>query len=326
MMRSATKVVVGALTLAYVALASIPASAAYPDRPIRIVVSFPPGGSSDAMARIVQPGLEKQLGQTVVIENKPGAGGMIAIDLIAKSPPDGYVVGLGGAGALGTNLGLGEKMPYDPRTDVAPVTGLAGSPFILAAAPSFAGTSWRDVIAQAKTPGGKLEIGHGGNGTLMHLTAEMFNQMAGTKVALVPYRGIAPVVTDLIGGHVALGVIDPPTGMAAIEAGTIATVAISSAQRFARLPEIPTIAEAGVQGFEATGWFGLVAPAGTPADVIGRLNEAFVTTLKDPAVVERIRALGAEPMPMTPGAFASFIRSEIDKWLKVVAASGAKPN
>jgi tripartite-type tricarboxylate transporter receptor subunit TctC len=325
-MTCATKVVVGMLALATVAVAAIPASAAYPDRPIRIVVSFPPGGSSDAMARIVQPGLEKQLGQTVVIENKPGAGGMIAIDLIAKSPPDGYVVGLGGAGALGTNLGLGEKMPYDPRTDVAPVTGLAGSPFILAAAPSFAGTSLRDVIAQAKTPGGKLEIGHGGNGTLMHLTAEMFNQMAGTKVALVPYRGIAPVVTDLIGGHVALGVIDPPSGMTAMEAGKIKTIAITSGTRFARLPQIPTFAESGLPGFESNGWFGIVVPAHTPADVVARLNAAFVTVLKDPDVIERIRALGSEPMPQTPAEFGAFIRAEIDKWLKVAGAASTKPN
>jgi tripartite-type tricarboxylate transporter receptor subunit TctC len=302
-----------------------PAAGAYPDRPIRLLVSFPPGGSSNAMARIVQPELERLLGQPVVIENRAGAGGMIAIDAVAKATPDGYVVGLGGAGALGTNLALQEKMSYDPRKDVAPVTGLAGSPFILAAAPSFQSTSLRDVLTLARGPGEKLAIGHGGNGTLMHLTAELFNQMAGTKVALVPYRGIAPVVTDLIGNHLALGVIDPPSGMSAIEAGTIKTVAISSAKRFPRLPQIPTFAESGLPGFESSGWFGIVVPARTPADVITTLNAAFVTVLKDPSVIERIRALGAEPMPMTPAEYAAFIASEIDKWLKVVAAS-AKPN
>jgi tripartite-type tricarboxylate transporter receptor subunit TctC len=323
-MTSATKVVAGAIACLCFGWAA-PAAAAFPDRPIRIVVSFPPGGSSDAMARIVQPGVEKILGQSVVIENKPGAGGMIAIDMIAKSPPDGYVLGLGGAGALGTNLGLQEKMPYDPRTDLAPVTGIAGSPFILAAAPTFQGQSLRDVIALAKSSG-KIEIGHGGNGTLMHLTAELFNQMAGTKVALVPYRGIAPVVTDLIGGHVALGVIDPPSGMTAIEGAKIKTVAISSATRFARLPDIPTFAEAGLPGFESTGWFGIVAPAGTPPDVVAKLNAAFVTVLKDPEVIERVRALGAEPIPMSSADFGAFIRSEIDKWLKVTKAAGPIPN
>jgi tripartite-type tricarboxylate transporter receptor subunit TctC len=303
-----------------------PAAGAYPDRPIRLLVSFPPGGSSDAMARIVQPGLERLLGQPVVIENRAGAGGMIAIDAVAKAAPDGYVVGLGGAGALGTNLALQEKMSYDPRKDVTPVTGLAGSPFILAAPPSSQGTSLRDVLALARGSAEKLAIGHGGNGTLMHLTAELFNQMAGTKVALVPYRGIAPVVTDLIGNHLALGVIDPPSGMSAIEAGTIKTVAISSAKRFPRLPQIPTFAESGLPGFESSGWFGIVVPAGTPADVIAKLNAAFVTVLRDPSVIERIRALGAEPMPMMPAEYGAFIASEIDKWLKVVAASGNKPN
>jgi len=302
------------------------AAAAYPDRPIRLLVRFSAGGSSDAMARIVQGGVEKLLGQPIVIENRPGAGGMIAIDMIAKAAPDGYLIGLGGAGALGTNLGLQEKMAYDPLNDIAPVTGLAGSPFILAAAPAFKGKSLREILALAKQSGDNFAIGHGGNGTLMHLTAEMLNQTAGTKIALVPYRGIAPVVTDLIGGHIALGIIDPPTGMAAIEAGAIATIAITSAERFSRLPAIPTMAESGLADFQSTGWFGIVAPAGTPPDVIAKLNQAFVTTLKDPAIAEKIRGLGAEPMPMTQNAFSAFIKNEVDKWLKVVAASGHKPN
>jgi tripartite-type tricarboxylate transporter receptor subunit TctC len=298
---------------------------AYPDRPIRLIVSFPPGGSSDAMARIVQRGIEKLLGQPMVIENRPGAGGMIAIDGVAKAAPDGYVIGLGGAGALGTNLGFQAKMSYDPQKDIAPVTGLAASPFILAASPSFPGKSLRDVIALAKGQQ-KLAIGHGGNGTLMHLTAEMFNQMVGTNIALVPYRGIAPVVTDLIGSHVALGIIDPPSGMTAIEASKIKTIAISSIKRFPRLPDILTFAEAGLPDFESTGWFGIVAPAGTPVDVIAKLNAAFVTVLKDPDIVERIRALGSEPIPMTSAEFTAFIEVEIKKWFKVAAASNVKPN
>src|SRR5262245_29947922 len=225
MMRRILRAVTAALAaILWTGLLSGPAASAYPERPIRLLVSFPPGGSSDAMARIVQPGLEKLLGQPVVIENRAGAGGMIAVEAIAKAAPDGYLIGLGGAGALGTNLGLGEKMPYDPRRDIAPVTGLAASPFILAASPSFPGRSLQDVIALAKSPGQKLAIGHGGNGTLMHLTAEMFNQMAGTTVALVPYRGIAPIVTDLVGSHVALGIIDPPSGMSAIETAKIKPV------------------------------------------------------------------------------------------------------
>jgi len=297
---------------------------AYPDKPIRFVVGFPPGGSSDTMARTVQAGLEKQLGQSVVIENKPGAGAMIGIDAVAKSAPDGYTIGLGGAGAFGTNLALGEKMPYDPHKDIVPITGLAGSPFILAAAPSLKGKSLRDIIALAKSEPGTLAIGHGGNGTGMHLTAEMLNQMAGTRMALVPYRGMAPVVNDLIGGHIALGISDPPSAMAAMEAGKIEAVAITSAQRFARLPDIPTVAESGLPGFEANGSFGIVAPAGTPPEVITKLNAAFVAVLNDPAVVKRIHALGSVPMPMTPQEFGAYIARDLEKWMKVVQGMSSR--
>ena len=303
----------------------VPANA-YPDKPIRLIHSFPPGGSSDAIARMLQPRVERLLGQPIVIENRPGAGGMIAIDVVAKAAPDGHTIGLSGIGALGTNIGLQGKMPYDPQKDIVPVTGLTASPFILAASPAFQGRSLRDVIALGKSSGDKPAIGHGGSGTLMHLTAEMFNQMAGIKLGLVPYRGIAPVVTDLVGSHVALGIIDPPSGMSAIESGKIKTVAITSAKRFARLPDIPTFAESGLPGFESTGWFGIVAPAGASADVVAKLNSAFVTVLKDPDIVERIRALGAEPIPMTATEFAAFVRSEIDKWRKVVRAAGIIPN
>jgi len=184
----------------------------------------------------------------------------------------------------------------------------------------LAGSSLADVIARAKHE--KLAVGHGGNGTLMHLTAEMFNQMAGIKLPLIPYRGIAPVVTDLIGGHVALGIVDPPSAVAAIEGGQIKALAISSAARFPRLRDVPTFAEQGLPGFESLGWFGIVAPAKTPPAVVAKLNAALVAELKEPAVVERIRALGAEPMPQTPEEFSAFILREIERWTKVVNASG----
>jgi tripartite-type tricarboxylate transporter receptor subunit TctC len=245
---------------------------------------------------------------------------MLAIDAIAKAAPDGYTIGLGGAGALGGNVALGEKMAYDPRKDLAPITALAGSPFILAAAPSLAANSLRDAIALSKRE--RLAVGHGGNGTLMHLTAEMFNQMAGTKLPFVPYKGIAPVVTDLIGGHVALGIVDPPSAVSAIDGGKIKALAVSSTKRFPWRSNIPTFAEQGLAGFESFGWFGIVAPPGTPANVIARLNDAFGAELKEPAVIERIRALGSEPMPQTPAEFSAYIQREIDKWTKVVKASG----
>jgi tripartite-type tricarboxylate transporter receptor subunit TctC len=313
-----------ALTIAIgaAAIGIAAAQGAWPDRPIRLLISFPPGGSSDAIGRIVHPGVEKRLGQSVVIENRPGAGGMLATAAVAKSAPDGYTLGLGGAGALAGNVAVGDKMPYDPRKDLAPVTALAGSPFILAAAPSVAANSLREAIALSKRE--RLSIGHGGNGTLMHLTAEMLNQMAGTKLAYVPYKGIAPVVNDLIGGHVALGIVDPPSAVSAIDGGKIKALAVSSTKRFPWRSNIPTFAEQGLAGFESFGWFGIVAPAGTPANVIARLNDAFVAELKEPATVERIRALGSEPMPQTPAEFAAYIQREIDKWTKVVKTAGGR--
>ena len=323
-MRSIVRALISAIALCIGLAGVVVAQGAWPDRPIRMLISFPPGGSSDAIGRIVQPGLEKRLGQTIVVENRPGAGGMIAMDAVARSAPDGYTIGLGGAGALGGNVALGEKMTYDPRKDLAPITVLSGSPFILAAAPSLKATTLQEVIALAKKDG-KLAIGHGGNGTLMHLTAEMFNQMAGIKLPMVPYRGIAPVVTDLIGGHVALGIVDPPSAVAAIEAGKIKAIAMSSAARFPRLKNVPTFVEQGLSGFESYGWFGIIAPAKTPPAVVAKLNAALVAELKEPSVVERIHALGAEPMPQTPGEFSAYIVREIDKWTKVVAASGGLP-
>src|SRR3954468_11999332 len=221
------------------------AASRYPQRGIRLVVGFPAGGSSDAIARIVQPNVEKQLGQALLIQNRPGAGGAIAIGMVAKAPPDGYLIGLGGAAGLGVSLGVQETAAYDPIRDLAPVTGLASVPFILAASNSLRGKTLREIIAMAKQPN-NLAIGHGGNGTLMHLTSEMFNQMAGTRIELVPYRGMAPVVTDLVGRHMPLGVIDPPSAMSAIEGGLIAPIAVSSVTRYQRLPDVPTFAEQGV--------------------------------------------------------------------------------
>jgi len=323
-MRSVSRAMIAiVLACQWAAVGSAAAAGAYPERAIRLVVGFPAGGSSDAIARIVQPTVEKQLGQTLVIENRPGAGGAIAIGIVAKAPPDGYLIGLGGAAGLGVSLGVQDNTGYDPRKDLAPVTGLASVPFILAASNSLRGKTLRDIVAMAKQPN-HLAIGHGGNGTLMHLTTEMFNQMADIRLELVPYRGMAPVVTDLIGGHMPLGVIDPPSAITAIEGGLITPIAVSSASRYQRLPDIPTFAEQGVPGFEATGWFGIVAPAGTPHDAIAKINAAFVTALKDPAIVERIRALGSDPLPMTPGEFSRFIESEAKKWETVAAKAGKK--
>jgi tripartite-type tricarboxylate transporter receptor subunit TctC len=310
--------------LALACLAGIADAQTYPSRPIRLIVTFPPGGSTDTMARTLQPSLEKRLGQPIVIENRGGAGGSIGADAIAKAAPDGYVFGIAGLGALAVDVILNDKLPYDPFRDITPISGLIQSPFILAAPLSFSGSSIADVIALAKAKPGTLSIGHGGNGTAMHLSAQLFNHMSGLELPLVPYRGTGPVTQDVLAGHIPLGITDPPSALAQIEGKRIKALAISTRTRFFALPDVPTFAESGLAGYESMGWFGFVAPAGTPPAMIARLNGAIVAALHEPAVLERIHLLGAEPMPGTPEEFGRFIRSEYEKWGKVIAESGAK--
>jgi len=296
----------------------------YPAKPVRLIVNFPPGGSSDIVARAMQPHLERLLGQPLVIENRPGAGGVIGLDAVAKSSADGYVIGLGAAGALVINVSLKEKMPFDPLTDFVPISGLAMTPFLLAAPLSFAPNSLAEVIALAKEKPGTISIGHGGNGTAMHLTAQLLNHMAGIKLNLVPYRGSGPATQDVLAGHIQLAITDIPTAISFIESRQIKVYSVASTNRVMALPDLPTFAEAGLPGYESVGWFGFVAPAGTPPDVVAKLNEAIVTALKGPDIQEQIRKIGAEPMPMSPSEFSGFMRSEVAKWAKVVAQSGAK--
>jgi len=296
----------------------------YPSRPIRLIVTFPPGGSTDVMARAIQPYLERRLGQPIVIENRSGAGGVTGTEAVARSAPDGYTIGIGGAGALAVNLSLKEKMPYDPFTELAPISGLVKSPFILAAAPNFEPNAVRDVIALAKRKPGVIAIGHGGNGTAMHLTAQLFAHVAGIDTTLVPYRGTGPATQDLLAGHITLAITDPPTAISLIQSKQIKALAVTTRERFEAMPDLPTMDESGLPGYESIGWFGFVAPAGTPAEIIAKLNGAIVTALKDPSMLERTRSLGAIPMPFSPAEFARYIRSEYEKWAAVVAQTGVK--
>jgi tripartite-type tricarboxylate transporter receptor subunit TctC len=296
----------------------------YPSRPIRLIVTFPPGGSADVLARTIQPRLEKRLGQPIVIENRPGAGGVTGIDVVARSAPDGYTIGIGAAGALAVNVSLKEKMPYDPFADLVPISGLVKTPFILAAAASFEPNSVRDIVALARAKPEAVAIGHGGNGTAMHLTAQLFNHMAGVNITLVPYRGTGPATQDVLAGHIPLAISDIPTALALIQSKQIKVLAVSTKERFEALPDVPTFEEAGLSGYESIGWFGFVAPAGTPPEVINKLNEAIIDGLKDPAMLEQVRSLGAIAMPGSPVQFARFIRSEYEKWAAVVAQTGAK--
>jgi len=299
------------------------AAQSYPARPIRFIVSFPPGGSSDLIVRAIAPRMGERLGQPVVVENRPGAGGMIGVDAVAKAPPDGYTIGLAAAGALSSNISLYPSMPYHPEKDLAPISMLAMIPFFLVAHPSQA-SSLKELIEMARAKPGALSYGHGGQGSTMHLAGELLNMMASIKVQAVPYKGSGPVSADVLGGQVPLGVVDVPSAIANVRAGKIRALAVTAKRRITAAPDVPTFEEAGLPGYEAVGWFGTVAPAGTPPDVIRKLNSEIRAALSVPDIRERALAAGAEPFTDTPEEFAAFIREETRKWAEVIKTAGVK--
>jgi len=325
MLQPVQKIAVCALSLVLgQSLVAPDAARAYPDQPIKIVVTFPPGGSSDIVIRALQPLLSEDLRQTIIIENRAGAGGNIGIGAVAQAAPDGYMIGVAAAGVLTVNPHLNRAaMPFDPAKDLAPVTLLAEIPFVLVASQKSNFASVAEVVAAAKTRS-DVSIGHGGNGTAMHLTSALFNQKAGVSIPLVAYRGTAPAAVDVLAGHIPLAVLDIPASQQLIKEGKLKALGVSAAKRVVFLPDVPPLSEMGLAGFESVGWFGVVAPAGTPPDIIRRLNAAFVKALKDPAAIEKIRVLGAEPAPSSPEDFAKFIRTESTKWGELIAAIGLK--
>ena len=296
---------------------------AYPSKPIRYIVPFPPGGSSDLIARAIAPKMSERLGQPIVVENRPGAGGMLGVDVVAKAEPDGYIIGLAAAGALSSNVHLYPKMPFHPEKDLAPITNLAMIPFFLVAHPAQA-SSIKQLIEQAKANPGALSYGHGGQGSTMHLAGELLNMLAKVNVQSVPYKGSAPVSSDVLGGQIPFGVVDVPSAISNVRAGKLRALAVTSRQRIAAAPDVPTFEEAGVPGYEAVGWFGSVAPAGTPREIIQRLNLETRNALALPDVRERVIAAGTEPATTTPEEFAAYIREETKKWGEVVRAGGIK--
>ena len=298
---------------------------AYPDQPIRIIVAFSPGGSSDIVIRALQPALAEDLHQTVVIENRTGAGGNIGIAAVVQAAADGYTLGVAAAGVLTVNPHLNRAaMSFDPLKDLVPITLLAEIPFVLVASQQSRFSSVDDVIAAARARPGELSIGHGGNGTAMHLTSALFNQKAGVNIQLVAYRGSAPAAVDVLAGHIPLAVLDVPVSQQLIRDGKLKALGVSAAGRVSFLPDVPPLSELGLKDFDSVGWFGLVAPAGTPPEIIARLNAAFVKALNDPAAAAKIRVLGAEPAPSSPEDFAKFIRSENAKWGKLITDTGIK--
>jgi len=299
------------------------AAQSYPSKPIRYIVPFPPGGSSDLIARAIAPKMSEKLGQPIVVENRPGAGGMLGVDAVAKAAPDGYTIGLAAAGALSSNVHLYPNMPFNPEKDLAPISNLAMIPFFLVAHPSAA-SSIRELIEQAKARPGALSYGHGGQGSTMHLAGELLNMLAKVNVQAVPYKGSAPVSSDVLGNQVPFGVVDVPSAISNVRAGKLRALAVTSKTRIAAAPDVPTFEEAGVPGYEAVGWFGSVAPAGTPKAIIDRLNAETRAALALPDVRQRAIDSGTEPATTTPEEFAAYIREETKKWGEVVKAGNIK--
>ena len=296
----------------------------YPSRPIRFVVAFPPGGGTDIIARSIAQKLSERLAQQVVVDNRPGAGGNIGTDVVAKSAPDGYTLLMGSAGPLAINASLFKTMPFDPIRDLAPVTLAASTPNVLVVHPSLKATTLKELIALARARPGEINFASSGYGTPAHLAGELFNSMAGVKLVHVPYKGASPALADLLGGQVQIMFSTMPPALPHVRDGKLRALAVTSAKRSPAAPELPTVDEAGLPGFEANTWHGVVLPAGAPPSIITRLNHEIVAILHLPEVMERLSSQGAEALGSTPEEFAAYIRSETAKWAKVVRESGAK--
>jgi len=314
------------ILLAVVALAVVmPLHAQpYPSRPVRIVVPFPPGGAVDFYARVVQQPLSELLGQPVIIDNRAGASGMVGADHVAKSAPDGYTLLLGNIASLAINVGIYPKMAYDPARDFTPIMRTIDVQYALIVHPSVPANSVGELVAYARRNPGKLAYGSAGSGSLPHLAMELFKASTGTDMVHVPYKGGGPMVTDLLGGTVQVVIADQANLMQHVKSGKLRALAVASPQRSPNYPDLPTIAEAGVPGFQAVAWNGLVGPAGLPGDVVARIHDAFARAMALPAVREKLLAGGVEPVGDTPDEFARFNRAEIAKWSKIARDVGAR--
>ncbi|MBK6803801.1 MAG: tripartite tricarboxylate transporter substrate binding protein [Betaproteobacteria bacterium] len=300
------------------------AQTAFPTRPIRIVVPFPPGGTTDILARAAAQKMAEAWKEQAVVDNRPGAGGNIGAELVAKAPPDGYTMLMGTVGTHSINASLYAKMPYDHVRDFAPVILVAAVPNVLVVHPSVPVNSVAELIAYAKANPGRLNFASSGSGTSIHLAGELFKVMAGVTMTHVPYKGSAPAIADLVGGQVQLMFDNLPSALPQIKAGRLRALGVTSAQRAPALPDVPTIAESGLPGYEASSWFGLLAPAGTPKDVVAKVNGEVARWLASPEAKEKLLSQGANAAGGTPEAFARHIAAETAKWQQVVKASGAK--
>jgi tripartite-type tricarboxylate transporter receptor subunit TctC len=294
----------------------------YPARPITLIVPYAPGGGNDVMARVVADKMSLAVGQPIVIENRGGAGGSIATRQVAKSEPDGYTVGLGGTGTLAIDPTLYSNVGYDPRKDFAPVGLIATSPLVVLVNPSVPAHSIKELIALAgKQP---LNFASAGSGSGMHLGTELFASMAGISLTHVPYKGTGPALTDLLGGHVAIYFSSLPPAIGLVKEGKLRALAVTGPDRSPIFPDLPTVAEAGLPGYQAVLHYGIVAPVGTPAPIVEKLNKALRAALANPEVTARITADGAEPLQSTPSEYAADIDREETKWSDIIRKSGAK--
>ncbi len=309
--------------------AQLMAQTAWPAKPVRIVVPFAPGGTTDILARAVAPELSRVFGQSFIVDNRAGAGGNLGADLVAKAAPDGYTLLMGTVGTHGINKSLYARLPYDPQKDFAPITLVAGVPNVMVMNTDKARTlginSVLDFIAYAKAHPGQLNMASSGNGTSIHLAGELFKSRTGIFMTHIPYTGSGPAMMGMVSGTVDVMFDNLPSSMAHIKGGRLKAFAVTSSQRSAALPDLPTIEEAGkLPGFEASSWFGLLAPAGTPPDVVLKLQQETAKALGLPAVKEKLLAQGAIPSGNTPQQFAALIDAEIKKWAPVVKGSGAR--
>ena len=314
-----------ALALACVSPAS--ADDAYPVKPIRIFVGFAPGGGTDVMARIVAPRMSERLGQPVIIENRPGAGGNLATEVVAKAAPDGYTLLMGTIAALAINPSLFRNLPFDPVKDLTTISMGVTLANVVVVNSSLTARTLPELIALAKQQPGKISYSSSGNGTAGHLSGALFESMANVSLLHVPYKSGGQAMTDLIGGQVNMSFAAAPGAIPQIKAGKIRALAVTPHIRSAFLPEVPTVAEAsGIKGYESSNWYGLVGPARLPKSIVDKLNAAMVATLNEPATREKLALQGLEATPSSPDEFSVFLRAEIAKWAKVVKDTGSQPD
>ena len=309
------------LAVASLAFASHVHGAEYPAKPITLVVPFAPGGGNDTVARTIAQRISGTLGQQVIVDNRAGAGGVIGAGAAARAAPDGYTLFLGGVGSHAINPSLQKSLPYDPVKDFAPVSLIASAPLVLVVHPSLPVKSVPDLIALAKSKPGALNYASNGNGSSSQLAAVMFESMTGTQMVHVPYKGLTPALTDLLTGRVQLMFSSVVAILPQIQAGKLRAIAVSGTKRLSLMPDVPTIAETGVAGYQSSSWYGILAPAGTPREVVMKLDAALVSAVQDPEVRKALANEGADPIGSTPEEFAAHIRAELDRTGKVVRAA-----